>query len=101
MGRPLSRPTIDIDLLGRIDNNMEVIIGVIKDVCAREVEADGVIFDVYSVTGGRITEDADYEGVRIRFRGELDTARISMQLDIGFGDVVVPPAWTCRLTDNS
>ena len=25
-----------------------------------------------------------------RFRGSLDTARIFMQLDIGFGDVVVP-----------
>lgn len=33
---------------------------------------------------------ADYEGVRVRFRGSLGTARITMQLDIGFGDVVVP-----------
>ena len=89
---PFSRPTMDIDLLGRIDNDMKVIIDMTKDVCTREVEPDGVIFDVDSVTGERITEDADYEGVRIRFRGELDTARISMQLDIGFGDVVVPLA---------
>jgi len=35
-------------------------------------------------------EDADYEGVRVRFRGSLGTVRITMQLDIGFGDVVVP-----------
>lgn len=38
----------------------------------------------------RITENADYEGIRIRFRGTLGTARIHMQLDIGFGDIVFP-----------
>jgi hypothetical protein len=34
--------------------------------------------------------EADYAGVRVRFRVHLDTARISMQLDIGFGDEVIP-----------
>jgi hypothetical protein len=47
-------------------------------------------FDENSIEGERITEDADYEGVRIRFRGSLGTAQITMQLDIGFGDAVVP-----------
>ena len=28
------------------------------------VEPDGITFDVQSVTGERITEDADYDGVR-------------------------------------
>jgi hypothetical protein len=42
------------------------------------------------VGGERIVEDADYAGVRVRFRGSLGTARITMQLDIAFGDVVVP-----------
>lgn len=36
------------------------------------------------------TEDADYEGVRIRFHGSLEKAIIRMQMDIGFGDVVYP-----------
>jgi hypothetical protein len=35
-------------------------------------------------------EDADYEGVRVRFRGLLAGAQIPMQIDIGFGDVIVP-----------
>lgn len=43
-----------------------------------------------SVHADRFTEDADYEGVRIRFPGALGSARIHMQIDIGFGDVVYP-----------
>lgn len=54
--------------------------------------ADGLVFDPATVEGERIAEAAEYEGVRIRFRATLDTARIQMQIDVGFGDVVVPPA---------
>src|ERR1019366_9710106 len=35
-------------------------------------------------------KDADYEGVRVRFHATLAQARIPMQIDIGFGDVIVP-----------
>jgi hypothetical protein len=38
----------------------------------------------------RIKEDADYEGLRIRFRAFLGQARVTMQIDVGFGDVVHP-----------
>ena len=86
---PLSRPTMDIDLLGRIGNSVEAIISVTRVICRQEVEPDGIAFDTTSIVGERITEDADYEGVRVRFKGYLDTAQIAMQLDIGFGDKVV------------
>ena len=44
----------------------------------------------------RIKEDADYEGVRVRFVGLLGKARVTMQIDVGFGDVVTPGAETIR-----
>jgi predicted nucleotidyltransferase component of viral defense system len=87
---PLSRPTMDIDLLGKIDNNIEAVIAITKDICSQKVEPDGITFDPNDIRGERITEDADYEGVRVRFHGSLGTARFTMQLDIGFGDVVIP-----------
>ena len=87
---PLTRPTLDIDLLGRIDNGIETVVRVTREVCQQEVEPDGLAFDIESIEAERIAEDADYEGIRIRFRGSLGTARIVMQLDIGFGDVVIP-----------
>jgi predicted nucleotidyltransferase component of viral defense system len=87
---PASRPTMDIDLLGITDNDVGAIVRMVKAVCRQGVEPDGLIFDPDSVEGQRIAEDANYEGVRVRFRGNLGTARITMQLDIGFGDVVTP-----------
>lgn len=61
---PGARPTMDIDLLGRIDNSLELIIAVMKDACDMDVEADGMSFHAETVTAARITEDAEYEGVR-------------------------------------
>jgi hypothetical protein len=87
---PGSRPTMDIDLLGKIDNRLEVIIAAIKEACEIDVEEDGMSFLAETVTAARITEDAEYEGVRVRIRGSLGRARVFLQIDIGFGDVIVP-----------
>ncbi len=88
---PAARPTKDIDLLGRLDNSLENLAAVVKEVCAVQVEEDGIIFRAESIRTERIKEDADYEGVRIRFEGLLGKARIPMQLDVGFGDAMIPP----------
>lgn len=42
------------------------------------------------MTTERITEDADYEGVRVKVTAFLGRMKKSLQFDIGFGDVVVP-----------
>jgi hypothetical protein len=84
------RPTVDIDLLGKAGHQVDNIVEITKSICSLPVEPDGLIFNSESVTGARIAEDADYEGVRTRFRANLDTARITLQLDIGFGDVTFP-----------
>ena len=89
---PISRPTMDIDLLGRTDNSINTLIETAKDICLQDVVPDGLSFDPITVEGERIIEDAGYEGVRLRLRAHLDTARIMLQLDVGFGDVVVPSA---------
>jgi predicted nucleotidyltransferase component of viral defense system len=89
---PLSRATMDIDLLGRTSNELEHIRVLINEVCELEPEPDGVQFDPKSIRTARIKEHADYEGVRVLFRATLAGARIPMQIDIGFGDVIVPHA---------
>lgn len=86
----LTRPTKDIDLLGQVANDVERIVAVVKEVCRQDVEPDGLDFNRKSVVGERIAEEAEYEGVRVRFQGRLGTARVSMQIDVGFGDAVVP-----------
>ena len=87
---PEVRPTMDIDMLGRTSNEEESIIAQIKDIIAIDAEPDGLIFEPDSILAERITEDADYEGIRVRFMGSLDSARVHMQIDVGFGDIVHP-----------
>lgn len=89
---PRSRPTMDIDLLGRTSNDVEAVTAAMRDVCIQNVEPDGMAFDPSTVRGERITEEADYEGVRVRIQGNLGTALVVVRVDVGFGDVVIPPA---------
>lgn len=87
---PEARPTMDIDMLGRTSNDVTNIIAQISDILALDVDPDGIRFDTRSIRSEQITEDADYHGIRIRFLGFLDSARINMQIDIGFGDIIHP-----------
>lgn len=87
---PELRATMDIDLLGRTGNEEDNIVSQIRDIINVETDADGLIFDLDSIKTELITEEADYEGIRVRFISTLGTARINMQIDIGFGDIVYP-----------
>lgn len=87
---PLARATKDLDFLGRLDDSLENIDHVVREICNAEVAPDGMVFDPATVRAGRIKEDADHEGVRVRFVGLLGKARVTMQLDVGFGDIVTP-----------
>jgi hypothetical protein len=89
-GGSMSRPTMDIDLSGRIENDPDAIAAAMKAACMTAVAADGMSFDAGSVTAARIMEDVGYSGVRVRIRGNLSNARVSLQVDVGFGDVIVP-----------
>lgn len=87
---PQSRPTMDIDFLGRTSNDPDALTSQLKDILATDVAADGIEYDIDSLRAETIKEDADYKGARIRFTAKLDNTLSHLQLDIGFGDVVVP-----------
>jgi len=84
------RPTRDIDLLGFTTNELDGVKMIFREICDQDIETDGLIFDKETVRSERITEDADYEGVRINLIGYLGKAKIPLQIDIGFEDVVTP-----------
>jgi Nucleotidyl transferase AbiEii toxin, Type IV TA system len=84
------RPTRDADFLARGENSPERFVAIFKEICEMQVEDDGLRFDAGTVTAERITEDADYEGVRVKFVGHLENARIPIQIDLGFSDVITP-----------
>jgi Nucleotidyl transferase AbiEii toxin, Type IV TA system len=84
------RPTRDADFLVRGENSPERFVQVFKEICETNVEDDGLRFDAATVTTEPITEDADYQGIRVKFVGYLENARIPIQIDLGFGDVITP-----------
>ena len=90
-GQP-HRPTRDLDLLGRGDNSVAAVVGAFREVCNQAVEEDGLEFRAESVRGERIKEDQEYEGIRVHCEARLENARIPLQIDVGFGDAVTPPA---------
>ena len=53
---------------------------------------DGMRFDDASVAVSSIREEQQYGGTRVTFNGFLGNARIPLQFDIGFGDVITPAA---------
>ncbi|MGI8783635.1 MAG: nucleotidyl transferase AbiEii/AbiGii toxin family protein [Acidobacteriota bacterium] len=86
------RPTRDADFLARGENTPQRFNTIFKGICNEKVTDDGLRLDPGSVTAEQIKEDADHRGVRVNFLGYLENARIPIQIDIGFGDTVTPPA---------
>ncbi|HSU53024.1 MAG TPA: nucleotidyl transferase AbiEii/AbiGii toxin family protein [Candidatus Dormibacteraeota bacterium] len=87
----LHRPTQDVDLLGYGNPELAEVARRIREICAEAVD-DGIVFDLEAIRSEKIREDAEYEGVRVRVPASLDGARVLLQVDIGFGDLVEPPA---------
>jgi hypothetical protein len=93
---PIPRPTRDIDLLGRMDNAVSQVTRAIRQICNVPVQNDGLRFAAETVGGERIIEVANYAGVRVHFTAFLGKARIPMQVDVGFGDPVIPDTSAIR-----
>ncbi len=83
------RPTRDVDLLGYGPSDLPSVAQAFREVAAIAV-ADGVVFDPSSVSAEDIRKEAGYPGARIFINAELAGARMRVQVDIGFGDAVVP-----------
>jgi len=83
------RPTHDADLLSFGSPDIPHLVAVFRDICRIENE-DGIVFDPNSVKGAEIRKEANYAGIRITLLGLLDNARCPVQVDVGFGDAVVP-----------
>ena len=83
------RPTRDVDFLGYGDPTPEAMLVTFREICAIEVD-DGIVFDVDALRVELIREELEYGGLRLRTTGALAGARISVIIDIGFGDAIEP-----------
>ena len=84
------RVTRDVDLLGFGDPSEAHIRSVFAEVLAVDVDDDGVRFDASSLEVGAIRQGQAYRGVRVLVVARVTTARVRLQVDVGFGDAITP-----------
>ena len=84
------RSTRDIDLLALGCNDETSVQEIVKTVGAVACPEDGLTFDLDSVRIAPIRAQRQLQGQRVRMICRLEQARIPIQIDFGFGDVVTP-----------
>lgn len=84
------RATRDLDLLGFGEPSASHIADIFSEIIALEVEDDGVTFKSDSLTASPIRGSDGYGGIRVLLDAKIDSAKLRVQIDIGFGDTVVP-----------
>jgi hypothetical protein len=83
------RPTKDADLLGFGPDDADTLRATFTAVCAIDAD-DGVRYDPTSMRIAPIREDNIYGGMRLTLLAFVGSARLPVQVDIGFGDAITP-----------
>ena len=84
-----ARPTMDIDLLGKVENDTDDLKRIMCECCSVKV-GDGIDFNAASVEAETIRIEGEYQGIRVKAKGLLSNIKLHLQIDIGFGDAVIP-----------
>ncbi len=84
------RETRDLDLTGFGEPSPEKLIEAFKTICSVRVPDDGLVF--VGVHGEPIRALDEYGGVRLKVLAKLTAARITIQVDVGFGNRITPRA---------
>jgi predicted nucleotidyltransferase component of viral defense system len=85
---PVRRPTVDIDFLGiELTDNPEKLKTILTEI-AQIACQDGIEYHPIQMSIERIKEGTDFTGSRIIIPAILAKARVSLQIDVAFGDVV-------------
>ncbi len=82
-----NRVTRDLDFLGYGDDDPEAMVATFKGIMKIAAD-DGLIFDSDNLSASAIREEMEYGGVRLRTNAYLESTRIPVIIDIGFGDAM-------------
>lgn len=94
------RPTKDIDLQAtRLTDDPDEVAERVRGIAKLEL-ADGLMFDPAGVTATTIRDEAEYAGVRVKLMATLGTARLTVGMDVNFGDPIWPAPSACRAASS-
>ena len=85
------RPTKDLDLAGFWANDGDSLAEAFREICAVPCPHDGLEFALETLEISSIRDAAEYHGFRFNVHVRLAGAVIPFQVDVGFGDAIVPP----------
>ena len=89
----MNRATKDADFLKMGASSLDKLEQVFIQLCEMETDVDdGLVFDASSIKAEEIREDDSYGGTRVTLKAYLGKAMISIQADIGVGDMITPAA---------
>ena len=84
------RPTKDIDLQAtRLTAEPEEVSERFRQISVTDL-SDGLVFDAASINARTIRDDDEYAGVRLKLKAQLGTARLTVGIDVNFGDPIWP-----------
>lgn len=84
------RFTRDVDFLAFGPDDEESLRAAFAEILAIDAN-DGLVFDAANLTSVPIREDQVYGGMRLRTAAHLGTTRITVTIDLGFGDALGDP----------
>ena len=89
------RATNDLDLLRRGDGAFDAIREDVRAIVATPAPPDAVDFDGERIRIEAIRAEDEYAGTRATLPARCGTARLTLQVDLGFGDAVWPAPQPC------
>lgn len=84
------RPTRDIDFTGYGSSDPDDVIAAVREVCDTQDDVEQIVFDVEGITAEQIRDGSEYEGLRLKIRARLGESLVTVQMDIGFANAIVP-----------
>lgn len=84
------RPTRDVDFTGYGSSDPQDVIKAFREICDTPDEFTQLIFDTENITAEPIRDGSEYDGLRIRIRAKLGDSDVPVQIDVGFGNAIVP-----------
>jgi predicted nucleotidyltransferase component of viral defense system len=84
------RPTRDIDFTGYGSPDPQSVIEAFREICSTPDEIASLAFDTDSISAEPIRDGSEYAGLRLKVKAWLGKSPISIQVDVGFGNAIVP-----------
>lgn len=84
------RPTRDIDFTGSGSSDPRDVVNAVREICKTADDVEQIVFDTENIRAEPIRDGSEYDGLRVKINARIGRTRISIQMDVGFGNAIVP-----------